>query len=157
MDLKDLSNYINGLPAGIKPEALDIAVETATEYYKKSFARKAFDGNPWEPGRSIKMRGSLLIDSGALLNSIRPSFIGVDRAEISAGNNKVTYAKAHNEGYRGDVSISAHTRSTKYGGVSVRAHTREVDIPQRQFMGDAKDLENEIHNKIERYIKSALK
>ena len=59
----------------IREELLDdvshIIAETATEYFKGSFQRKAFDGAGWK--RTDKGTGSTLVSSGNLMNSVRPS------------------------------------------------------------------------------------
>ena len=128
--------------------------ETATEYYKESFRKKAFNGNPWKEAKVPKRTGSLLIDSGALLNSIRPSEISSRRVVISAGNDKVEYAQVHNEGYSGPVTVPAHSRRTRKGKAEVKEHIRQVNIPQRQFLGESAELNDKIHERIEKYIES---
>ena len=72
---------------------------------------------------------------------------------ISAGNDKVDYAKVHNEGFTGRVTVPAHVRHTpKYGNVEVREHTRRANIPARPFMGRSDELAEEIHKRLEGYI-----
>lgn len=154
MDIKELNKYLQSLPQEIISDAAEIVAETATEYYKSAFRKKAFDGNPWTPAKVPKTTGSLLIDSGALVNSIRPAVITPRRVVISAGNEKVDYAQAHNEGFKGVVSVPAHTRKTKRKDVSVKAHTRKTNIPKREFMGDSEELNGRIHARIEGYIDS---
>lgn len=145
---------MQSLPEKILPEAAQIVAETATEYYKETFRKKAFDGNPWAPARVPKRTGSLLIDSGAMLNSIRPSEISARKVVISAGNDKVPYARVHNEGYSGPVTVPELTRHTRRGDMKVRQHVRNVNIPQRQFLGESAELNEKIHDRIERYIES---
>lgn len=153
MDFNDLENYLTTLPDAILDDAAQIVAETATEYYKGRFKEKAFDGNPWAPAKIPRNNGSLMIDSGNLLNSIRPAYIGRDKVVISAGNEKVGYAEAHNEGYTGQVTVPAHIRHTrKYGDVNVKGHTRQANIPQRQFMGKSEELADNIHERLEGYI-----
>lgn len=67
MNIKELNNYLQSLPEEIISDAAEIVAETATEYYKSAFKKKAFDGNPWTPAKVPKTTGSLLIDSGALV------------------------------------------------------------------------------------------
>ena len=94
-----------------------------------------------------------LIDSGNLMGSIRPAYGGRDKVVISAGNDKVDYAKVHNEGFTGRVTVPAHVRHTsKYGNVEVREHTRQANIPARPFMGRSDELAEEIHKRLEGYI-----
>lgn len=153
MDFNDLSNYLTSLPNQILDEASLIVAEAAIEYYMARFKEKAFDGNPWAPAKVPRRNGSLMIDSGELLKSIVPAYIGRDKVIISAGNDKVSYAQVHNEGFIGSVTVPAHVRETqKYGNVNVKGHTRQVNIPQRQFMGESDELANIIHERIEKAI-----
>lgn len=154
MDIKGLNKYLQSISQEIISEAAEIVAETATEYYKSTFKEKAFDGNPWTPAKVPKTTGSLLIDSGALVNSIRPAVITPQRVVISAGNEKVDYAQVHNEGFNRTMSIPAHTRKTKRKDVSVKTHTRKTNIPKREFMGDSEELNEQIHARIEGYIDS---
>lgn len=133
-----------------------IVAETSVEYFQNTFRTKKFDGNPWVPPRVPKRSGSLLVQSGALLNSIRPVLVSPERIVIAAGNEKVDYAQVHNEGFTGTVTVPAHIRHTRRGDQVVRQHTRRVNIPQRQFIGAAQELENDLQERIEAYVKSVL-
>ena len=75
MQISELQSYLQGLAEEYKEAAAHIVAETATEYFKGSFRRKAFDGVPWKAAKRPKKRGSQLIASGALMNSIRPSHV----------------------------------------------------------------------------------
>lgn len=155
MNFNELENYLISLPDQILNEAADTVAKTATEYYKLRFTEKSFDGNPWAPAKAPRKNGSLLVDSGKLLNGIKPTYIGQDKVIISTGMNTEKYAQMHNEGFVGSVAVPAHTRHTrKYGDVSVKAHTRQANIPQRQFMGKSDELAEEIHERIQGYINS---
>ena len=169
MQLSELQTYLKSLPEQIKKNAAQIVAVTATEYFKDSFHRKSFNGRPWPQGRP-KRKGSLLVASGALMNSIRPSHVSEDRVVISAGNQKVQYAQVHNEDFVGNVNVRAHQRTIKNrtntkgkGGkakikvqgtrvVQVRAHQRTMRVPARPFMGDSKELNLLIKKKIDGYI-----
>lgn len=157
MDIKELNKYLQSLPEEIMEDAADIVAETATAYYKGTFRSKEFDGNPWAPAKVPKTTGSLLIDSGALVNSIRPAVVTPQKVVISAGNDKVDYAQVHNEGFSGTVAVPAHTRKTKHKDVPVKAHTRKANIIKREFMGDSNELNEQIHARIEGYIDSLNK
>lgn len=157
MDIKELNKYLQSLPEEIMEDAADIVAETATAYYKGTFRTKEFDGNPWAPAKVPKTTGSLLIDSGALVNSVRPAVVTPQRVTISAGNSKVDYAQVNNEGFSGTVSVPAHTRRTKKKDVQVKAHTRKANIIKREFMGDSNELNEQIHSRIEAYIDSLNK
>ena len=133
-----------------------IVAETSVEYFQNTFRTKKFDGNPWAPPRVPKRSGSLLVQSGALLNSIRPVLVSPERIVIAAGNEKVDYAQIHNEGFKGSVTVPAHIRHTQRGDQPVRQHSRNVNIPQRQFIGNARELETELQKRIEAYVESVL-
>ncbi len=156
MTIDELEKYFEQLPDQIFDNVPDIVAETATEYFKERFTEKSFDKNPWAPAKVPKHTGSLLVESGNLLNSIKPSEITRERVVISAGNEKVEYAKVHNEGFTGPVIIPAHTRSTKRGSVGVRQHTRIQNIPRRQFMGYASELLETIKERIDNFLKNIL-
>lgn len=121
----------------------DMVAERATEYFKERFKEKEFDGTPWPgPGPNYKRtNGSLLVDTSALMNSIRPCLISAEKTVISAGNSKVGYAKAHNEGFIGSVVVKEHKRTSKKGKkYTVKQHTQNRKIPQRQFVGESRAL-----------------
>lgn len=134
----------------------DIIAETATEYYKESFALKEYDGKSWVPAKKPKKTGSLMITSGDLMNSIHPAEVSRNRVVIQAGNDKVTYARVHNEGFTGPVTIPAHTRRTKKGSTQVKAYTIQQHIPQRQYMGKAHQLLKMIKERIDNYLEHKL-
>ena len=140
MELEEFGAYLKALPAKIESAAPAVVAETAVEYYKERFKEKAFDGAPWVPGRP-KKSGSLLVQSGNLMNSIRPDYVGPDKVIISAGNAQVPYAK---EKDAGDAPGT------------VKAHTRHMKIPQRQFMGDARELSDRIKDRLNAAISSIL-
>ena len=50
-----------------------LVAEEAAEYSRRRFAEKNFDGKPWKPlsKHYRPTRGTLLVRSGALLNSVR--------------------------------------------------------------------------------------
>ena len=134
----------------------EIVAETSVGYFQDTFRHKAFDGNPWAPPRVPKQSGSLPVQSGALLNTIQPVVVTHGRIVIAAGNEKVDYARVHNEGFKGAVAVPAHIRHTRRGDQSVRQYTRRVNIPRRQFIGDARELETELQKRIETHVESVL-
>lgn len=75
-----------------------VIAETATAYYKQSFIEKGFDGKKWPETEKPVKKGSLMVRSSDLVNSVRPSVVNSSRVRISAGSSKVPYAKIQNEG-----------------------------------------------------------
>ena len=157
MSPEQFNDYLERLPDSIAADFAEIAAETATEYFKESFTRKGFDGQNWQPAKIPKTTGSLLVDTSQLVNSIRPTIVSPERVIISAGNDHVAYAKIHNEGYKGPVTVPAHTRVSRKGKPhSVRSHVRIVDIIQRRFMGTASELNDRMRERIEARIQTIL-
>lgn len=150
MTIDDLCNKLDGFSSSITRDVPDIIAETAVEYSKEAFTSKSYDGRPWEPAKKPKRTGSLLIDSGALVNSIDVAKVTPSEIVISAGNSRVNYAQAHNEGHKGVISIPAHTRK----GKPVEAHTREVDMPARPFLGESRELLKDIKRRIDGFMSS---
>ena len=58
---------------GVIDAAGDIIEEEAVEYFKERFEVKEWNGEPWQPAKNPKKSGSLLVQSSALVNSIRPT------------------------------------------------------------------------------------
>ena len=157
MTFDDLENYLSSLPDKVMDEIPDLVAETATEYFKERFNEKSFDGKPWAPLKKGKKSGSLLVESGNLVNSIRPAYVGRDKVIISAGNDKVPYAQVHNEGFTGSVMIPAHKRTSRKGNeFTVGEHTIKQNIPQRQFMGKTDELAEKIHDRIVDHLNDKL-
>lgn len=137
-----------------------LVAEEAAEYSRRRFAEKSFDGRPWKPlSRNYRpTRGTLLVRSGALLNSVRVVSVSQEKAVIGAGNSKVKYARAHNEGFSGSVVVKTHSRTGRNGKTrTVKSHTRKMDIPRRQFMGHCRELESLLKEEAERLFRSVMK
>lgn len=140
------------------PDCAEIIAETATEYFQNSFTRKAFDGHPWR--RTHKTTGSTLIESGNLMNSIRPITVTEKEVVIAAGNEKVAYARVHNEGGVQYVKPHHRTRKSKRPGeADKRSQVKGYAYKawKRQFMGDSKEMFDIIDKRISEYIKSLNK
>lgn len=128
----------------------------------------------WKPNRR---GGTILVRRGILRRSFRQ--------EVGAGSVRTystsPYAAIHNRGFRGTVSIKAHSRR-KYeaqrigtgrftktgrerkktihvqsGVIQVKAHTRKVNIPQRQMMPERYNDSPVLINSIKRDVIKTLK
>lgn len=138
----------------------ELVAEEAAEYSRRRFAEKSFDGKPWKPlSKNYRpTRGTLLVRSGALLNSVHVVSVSQEKVVIGAGNSKVKYAKAHNEGFSGSVVVKTHSRRMKGGKtVRVKSHNRRMNIPRRQFMGNCPELERILKTVSEQLFKSVVK
>jgi phage gpG-like protein len=164
-DLIALSNGIKGITK-------DIAV-MAADMFDRNFERESFFGEKWTPSKYVAKdnakRGKnrfLLQKTGHLRKSIRYS---VSANTITFSSN-LPYAAIHNEG--GDI---AHPGGTAYafnkkknqtiwisnrkaeGKDYKRTGPHTIPIPQRQFVGDHRVLEDEIGKLIEEEISKAFK
>lgn len=143
----------------------------AVNFFIDSFNRQGWQGytlERWVKRKAKKDRRpgrAILVDSGRLRRSIRIVRAGIGEVEIGTD---VPYAKAHNEGFRGVVTVKAHTRNryssskvgtgkftkkgkerlktvqTVSGSIDVRQFTRKMNLPKRQFMGYSPVLEKQI-------------
>ena len=135
------------------PEAV---ASTAKRYFLERFSEKAFDGEPWKPWGK-RYRGTLLVQSGALRKSIDVDEISARRVVITAGGDRVPYARAHNEGFSGSVVVRSHERVSKKGKpYVVKQHTRKMLVPRRRFMGESHELETLIKKDVEQLFKNTM-
>lgn len=109
---KDLDDFFKRLDTDFARRAVPrIIAEKATEFYKQRFTLKVdVDGKPWPDTAKPVKRGSLMVRSGALMASVKPSVVSEERVRISAGNTKVPYAKAHNEGETINIPVTPQMR-----------------------------------------------
>lgn len=122
-------------------DVADIAAMTGVSYFKGAFRKKGFDGTPWPLAKKDKAgtrrRGSLMIDSAALMNSIRIARATPQEVVWTAGNAKVPYAEVHNTGGRA-------------------GRGRGFQMPRRQYMGDAEELRQKIIARLKAYMQSRI-
>ena len=109
-------------------DVADIAAMTGVSYFKGAFRKKGFDGTPWP----------LMIDSAALMNSVRIARATPQEVVWTAGNAKVPYAEVHNTGGRA-------------------GRGRGFQMPRRQYMGDAEELRQKIIARLKAYMQSRIK
>ncbi len=138
-DTKHFAAYIVRLKEGIARDLPLLAGNCAVRLFKRNFQDEGFFSKKWTPSKRIghskgaaNSRPTLTGPTGNLGRSLR----------FFAGNASVVvysdlpYSAAHNEG----------TRNAGRG--------RRTVIPQRQFMGNSKELEEEIKHVIYNYLKN---
>lgn len=157
---KDIDSFIKALDQRIKKIVPNVVAETATEFFKERFRTKEWDGSPWAPAKRMVKKGSLMVQSSKLVNSIRPSLVTSERVRISAGNAKVPYAQIHNEG--GEImhpggTAYLPTKDKRFTWVSnrkaagknlPRTRPHRIKIPRRKFMGHSDRLNRRIYDRI---------
>jgi phage gpG-like protein len=112
-------------------------------------------GKPWQP---IKRQGQILVDTGRLRSSIANK-VNLALGEVEIGTN-VQYAKAHNEGFSGQVNIKSHVRKIDQAfgrkiaprSVQVSSHKRQMNIPKREFLGFYQRQESIVNRVIEQWL-----
>lgn len=107
-----------------------------------------------------KLSGQVLnVKTGRLRRSINTRM--VESGDVIAGRvgTNVAYAKAHEFGWRGTVTVREHLRKTKSGfSATVRAHSRQVILPERSFLRSAlADMKPEIQREFESAVRRAIK
>lgn len=165
MDNQEFDKKINGLYNGLLRKQKDafphVVAQGVTRYYKERFRVKTWNGRPWAAYKGKQpSRGSLMLRTTHLQQSIRPTHIAADKITISAGNAQVPYARAHNEGltiqigaYSRNVTFKSYKSGKRIGRtlfakanakgafskkVGYKGHS--IKMPQRQFMGKSPEL-----------------
>jgi len=152
MKPEELIKKLSNLSENLRKDCAEIIAETAVTYYKNAFRNKEFDGTAWK--RTNKKTGSTLIESGNLMNSIRPIEVTADKVVIAAGNEKVAYARVHNEG--GIQYVKAHHRTWSRTGTRYQVQAYTQKQWKRKFMGESKELFALIEKRINTYIQSKI-
>lgn len=151
-----------------------IAANTAKTFFQGNFNRQSWTDNttePWKkrkPGSKRNKGRAILTDTGRGKRSIRVVKADWENVEVGITDANVQkYMGAHNNGFRGTVSVSNHpriasrkvaTRYRKDGKASkigrrkirgashiVSAHTRKMNIPRRRFIGNSDVLNRNIN------------
>ena len=168
---EDVKRLISTQTAQIRERVPQIIAETATEYFKQRFTDKEWEGEPWPETKRPNPRGSLMIRSGALVSTIRPSLVTASEVRISAGGPRVPYAQIHNEGgiinhpggtpwtmiKEGDVLQPvwvSKKRTQQTGRKYPVTKPHPIPMPKRQFMGDSARLNDLMIERINNYINS---
>lgn len=159
---KEIDDFFNNLTDQfLRDRVPDIIAETATAYFKERFTTKEWDGKPWLETKKPVKRGTLMVRSGDLVNSIKPSLIIPEKIVISGGSNKVKYARAHNEGETITINVTPKMKrfawamhykeqqegkkevNTVWKGLALTKKTAlTIKMPERRFMGTSENLNN---------------
>lgn len=168
---KEIKNYANTrYPA--------VAGNIALRFVNGNFRAQGFQGTSFE--RWKKSKGTILVKSGDL----RGATYYTTQPGQTTLKNPMPYAKVHNEGFKGTISVPAHIRNrytrtkagtgkftkkgkekmqtvtTKTGESEVKAHSRKIDIKKRQFMptnaNDSPVLTNAINREVARDINKII-
>jgi phage gpG-like protein len=171
----EVKKVVDQLPQQLGNEIVNFALD--------NFRLQGWRGSslqPWQK-RSPKAKKNngraILINTGRLRRSIKVLRVGA--GFVTVGSD-VPYAKAHNEGFKGVVTVKAFTRNKyakakasnvkthrnktityKAGSIEVKSFKRNMNLPKRQFLpNDANDspilkkqLTDFVYNQIKKVYK----
>lgn len=157
-----------------------MAGNIALRFVDGNFRAQGWQGHGFGHWKPNSRNGRILIRRGHL----RAATYFTTQIGQATLKNSSPYAKVHNEGFKGTVSIKEHSRNRmakgkfgtgsftkkgkerqvtktwKIGQTSVKAHTRQMNIPQRQFFqireNDSPILNNAIDRNVARDLKTII-
>lgn len=151
-----------------------MAGNTTLRFIDGNFRAQGYQGATFKKWK--KSKGTTLVKSGRLRSA---TYYTTQSGQATIKNN-MPYAKVHNEGFKGTISIKAHTRNQysktqigtgkftkkgkerkktmtyKSGESQVKAHTRKVNLPQRQFIPTKDNPSPVLNNAINREMTKDL-
>lgn len=158
-----------------------VAGNIALRFINGNFRAGGFQGQSFERWKkSKKSSGTTLVASGALRAG---NYYTTQPGQTTLKNSR-PYAKVHNDGFEGTVTVKSHTRNkygkskvgtgrftkkgkermqtvtSKVGESTVKSHSRKMKIPKRQFMptneNDSPVLNNAVQRQVARDIQQLM-
>lgn len=115
MQINDLKNLEKDLQRLLKKELPVILANDSVNFFKENFRVQGWRGKSFKRWKNTKSKfqrfgknPGILIESGNLKKSVRATKIGAGGFIIVAGNQKVPYAKIHNEGRKIRITKKSH-------------------------------------------------
>ncbi len=112
--------------------------------------------------KNDKLTGQVLkVQTGRLRNSIQNDITQTENEITGSVKTNVKYAKAHEYGFSGNVTVKEHLRTIKQAfgrsiepkTINVKSFTKNVKLPERSFMRSAL---RDINSKVKQEIQAAL-
>lgn len=116
---------------------------------------------PWRPRKDGTDPGrALLVKNGHLRDSIRSPIKTRSMVVFAAGNNRVNYARIHNEGGTTHPTVTdkmrgyawaqwRHTGASKWRGIATTKKSQlTVNIPRRRYMGHSYALDLRLEKRV---------
>lgn len=113
-----------------------------------------------------KLSGQVLnVRSGRLRRSITQKVVNTPSQITGIVGTNVEYARAHELGFNGQVSVKAHLRQIKMAWgkritprtVEIRAHSRQVNLPEKSFLRSAlTDMAPEIRQTLQHSVRQGI-
>lgn len=148
-------------------DILDDAEVELLNHTLDAFNNEAFDGKKWTVRRDKTNTKSLLVKDSILRNSFKTRKVG----ENIIISTDLDYAEIHNEGgkivqkptwkqrmffsHKSNAAGST-SEANKWAAMST-AKELNITIPQRQFIGDSKELENRVSKVVEKNLEDFFK
>lgn len=114
-----------------------------------------------------KLSGQVLkVQTGRLRRSVNYRTTETETGIEALVGTNVSYGRAHEFGFSGEVGVKAHLRRVKQAfgrklkkakQVSVRAHSRTVNLPERSFLRSSlREMRTEIDSRIARVVADSI-
>lgn len=129
--------------------------------FTDNFRNESWEGKRWQSRKSSKSTRPILIGrTRKLINSVRTSGRSASMQRI-VWASYVPYAKIHNEGFNGSITVKAHKRKAPKNKLAqlgakyqVKQYTKRVIMPKRQFMGVGNTLRMRLIKKAEQIFRA---
>ena len=119
------------------------AGNVALRFVNGNFRAQGFKGSTFQPWKPNRKGTTTLVKTGKLRAA---NYFTTQIGQFTLKNH-MKYAKIHNEGFKGTISVKAHSRNKysktrvgnrtmtmKTGEKAIRSHSRKINLPQRQFI-----------------------
>lgn len=113
-----------------------------------------------------KLSGQVLnVRTGRLRRSITQKVVSTPSHITGIVGTNVEYARAHELGFNGQVSVKAHLRQIKMAWgkritprtVEIRAHSRQMNLPEKSFLRSAlADMAPEIMQTLQQSVRQGI-
>lgn len=164
------------------------AATVAVNFSKRRFVDQNWLGEtaqPWKKRVNERTKRDasrhILVKTAKLKRDVHKIIATSQYAIIGTSNLTGKYAKAHNEGFKGSVTVRSYKRrhyahvketyTSRAGNertrtrktvldkmaTTVKSHIRKMNIPKRQFLGNSPALDREIETMIATEIINAIK
>jgi phage gpG-like protein len=166
----------------------NVAATVAVNFTKERFRAQNWVGAttmPWKKRKQQRKRDAgraILVKSARLKRDVHKILVDSNKAIIGTSKLTGAYARAHNEGYQGNVTVKEHKRHvytkikekyTTRGGaertrsrktiangtpdIVVKSHQRKMKIPMRKFLGASPVMDVQIQRALTARMIRAIK
>lgn len=167
------------------PKLPNYAATVAVNFFKERFVvQRDINNRPFKKRKDDSDKGRAILvgkGTGILKRDIHKQVVTDTYAIIGTSKLTAPYAKAHNQGFKGTVTVRSFTRrrykkvkekyttkkgnertrtskqvNTDAGVIKVGTHRRKVDLPARTFMGVSAFLDRRIQATVTKQITQTI-